>query len=67
MVPEVPSVLDFAGLINAVGSYVTAAIDWMGDFASEIPDHSILVLGIVAVPLVGVGASLLGKLLRKRV
>lgn len=54
-------------LVTAVGTYVTAAIGWMGDFAEEIVDQPILVLGVVAVPLVGVGASLLGKLLRKRV
>lgn len=62
-----PSPTVFETLINSVGTYVTAAIDWMGDFASEIPSHPILVLGVVAVPLVGVGATLLGKLLRKRV
>lgn len=62
-----PSPTVFETLINSVGTYVTEAIDWMGDFASEIPKHPILVLGIVAVPLVGVGATLLGKLLRKRV
>lgn len=56
-----------AALITAVTSYVTAAIGWMGDFADAIAGHDILVLGVVAVPLVGVGASLLGKLLRKRV
>lgn len=56
-----------AALITAVTSYVTAAIGWMGDFAEAIAANDILVLGVVAVPLVGVGASLLGKLLRKRV
>lgn len=56
-----------AALISAVTSYVTAAIGWMGDFADAIAANDILVLGVVAVPLVGVGASLLGKLLRKRV
>lgn len=56
-----------ADLITAVTSYVSAAIGWMGDFADAIAENDILVLGVVAVPLVGVGASLLGKLLRKRV
>lgn len=60
-----PTVLD--NLISAVGTYVTAAIGWMGDFAEEIADQPLLILGVVAVPLVGVGASLLGKILRKRV
>lgn len=56
-----------AALISACTSYVTAAIGWMGQFATAITSSDILVLGVVAVPLVGVGASLLGKLLRKRV
>lgn len=54
-------------LLSSVGTYVTAAIGWMGDFAEEIVDQPLLVLGVVAVPLVGVGASLIGKMLRKRV
>lgn len=56
-----------SALISAVTTYVSAAIDWMGDFATAITSNDLLVLGVVAVPLVGVGASLLGKLLRKRV
>lgn len=56
-----------AALISACTSYVTAAIGWMGSFATAITSSDLLVLGVVAVPLVGVGASLLGKLLRKRV
>jgi len=56
-----------SALITAVTSYVTAAIGWMGSFATAITGNDLLVLGVVAVPLVGVGASLLGKLLRKRV
>lgn len=54
-------------LLSSVGTYVTAAIGWMGDFAEEIVDQPLLVLGVVAVPLVGVGATLIGKMLRKRV
>lgn len=54
-------------LLSAGGTYVTAAIGWMGDFADEIVDQPLLVLGVVAVPLVGVGATLIGKMLRKRV
>lgn len=56
-----------SALITATTSVVTAAIGWMGDFADAIAANDILVLGVVAVPLVGLGAGLLGRLLRKRV
>lgn len=54
-------------LLSAVSSTVTAAIGWMGDYATAIAGNDILVLGVVAVPLVGLGAGLLGRLLKKRV
>lgn len=53
--------------ITAVTSVVTAAIGWMGSYADAIAANDILVLGVVAVPLVGLGAGLLGRLLKKRV
>ena len=56
-----------SALITAVTSYVTAAIGWMGQYATAITSNDLLVLGVVAVPLVGVGATLIGKMLRKRV
>lgn len=56
-----------ASLITSVTSVVTAAIGWMGDYADAIAANDILVLGVVAVPLVGLGAGLLGRLLKKRV
>lgn len=55
------------GLMTSVGQLVTAAIPWMGSFATQIAAKPILVLGVVAVPLVGLGAGLLGRLLKKRV
>ena len=54
-------------LMTSVGAVVTAGITWMGQFATAIAAHDILVLGVVAVPLVGLGAGLLGRLLKKRV
>lgn len=56
-----------SALITATTSVVTAAIGWMGDFADAIAANDILVLGVVAVPLVGLGAGLLGRMLKKRV
>lgn len=54
-------------LMEAVSTVVTSAIGWMGQFATKITDTPILILGVVAVPLVGLGAGLLGRLLKKRV
>ena len=54
-------------LMTAVGTVVTAAIGWMGQFADAIASNTILTLGVVAVPLVGLGVGLLGRLLKRRV
>ena len=54
-------------LMTAVGTVVTAAIGWMGQFADAITSNTILTLGVVAVPLVGLGVGLLGRLLKRRV
>lgn len=54
-------------LMTSVGTVVTAAIGWMGQFATKIANTDLLILGVVAVPLVGLGAGLLGRLLKKRV
>lgn len=56
-----------SALITSVTTVVTAAIGWMGDFADAITSNTILTLGVVAVPLVGLGAGLLGRMLKKRV
>lgn len=56
-----------ADLMAAVSTVVSNAITWMGNFATAITSNTILTLGVVAVPLVGLGAGLLGRLLKKRV
>lgn len=54
-------------MLTSVGQVVTAGISYMGSFATAIASKPILVLGCVAVPLVGIGAGLLGRMLKKRV
>lgn len=54
-------------VLTDTGVVVTHAVTWMGQFANAISDNLLLVLGVVAVPLVGLGVGLLGRLLRKRV
>lgn len=54
------------GILADVGNLVSNAIDWMGQFLSEITTDSskVLVTFVVAVPLVGLGVSLLNRLIR---
>ena len=56
-----------SAIITSVTTVVTAAVGWLGDYADAIADNDILILGVVAVPLVGLGVGLLGRLLKKRV
>ena len=56
------------GILADVQNFVTSAISWMGDFLTEITSDSskILVTFVVAVPLVGLGISLLQRLINVR-
>lgn len=54
-------------VITDTGVVVSESIDWMKAFATAISAHTILVLAVVAVPLVGLGIGLLSRLLKKRV
>lgn len=58
---------NFGNLLNWTGNLVTKVIDWMGDYADAIIDSPILVLGVVAVPLCGIGIGALARLLRRKV
>lgn len=55
-----------ASLLTGVGSVVTAAVGWVGDFAGAIADNPILLLGVVSVPLCGIGVGLIKRLLSAR-
>lgn len=57
-----------AAVITAVGTLVTGAIGWMGDFVEAITasGNEILMLGCVCVPLVGLGVGLLKRLISVR-
>lgn len=54
-------------LMSATTTVVTNAISWMGDFASAVASDTVLTLAVIAIPCVGLGVGLLGRLLRKRV
>ncbi len=53
-------------LIKGVGSLVTGAIDWLGDYVTTITasGNEVLLLFVVAVPLVGLGVGLLKRFFR---
>lgn len=56
-------------LVTAVGTLVTGAISWMGSYVSAITasGNEVLLMGVVAVPLVGLGAGLLKRLISTKV
>lgn len=56
-------------LVTAVGTLVTGAISWMGSYVSAITatGNEVLLMGVVAVPLVGLGAGMLKRLISTRV
>lgn len=56
-----------SALLTAIGSVVTAAVDWMGDFATAITGNDLLILGVVAIPCVGLSVGLIRRLLKLRV
>ena len=56
-----------SALLTSIGACVTAACTWMGDFASAVTSNDLLVLGVVAIPCVGLGVGLIRRLLKLRV
>lgn len=53
-----------AALVTAVGTLVTGAVGWMGEYVGAITasGNEILLLCCVAVPLVGLGVGLVRRL-----
>lgn len=53
-----------AAIITAIGTFVTGAISWMTSYVTAITasGNEILLLAVVCVPLVGLGAGLLKRL-----
>lgn len=55
-----------ANIIETVSTLVTGAIGWMTDFLGAITSSPVLTIFCIAVPLVGLGVGLLGRLLGTR-
>ena len=56
-----------AELIASVGSVFTAAIGYVGTVASTIASQPILLMGVVGIPLCGIGVAMFKRLLSSRV
>lgn len=56
-----------AELISSVTSVVSGAASWVSTFADTITETPLLTLGVVGVPLVGLGAGLIKRLISTRV
>lgn len=50
-------------IITQVGTVVTAAIGWMGDYLEVITDEPLLML-FVCLPVVGFGIGLVRRMIR---
>lgn len=63
-----PIVAEGTGILTDVGNFIESAVGWMGQFLSEITTDSskVLVTFVVCVPLVGLGISLLQRLISTR-
>lgn len=63
-----PIVAEGAGILSDVTSFISSAVSWMTSFLTEITNDSskILVTFVVCVPLVGLGISLLQRLISTR-
>lgn len=57
-----------SALITAITSFVTAAISWMSSYVAAITasGNEVLLLAVVCVPLVGLGAGLVKRLVSIR-
>lgn len=51
-----------ATILESVGTFVTSAIGWMGDFLTEITASPVLTIFVIAIPLVGLGIGLMNRL-----
>ena len=56
-----------AALVAAIGTFFSGVTGMVSTLATTIVGDDLLVLGVVAVPLVGISVGLLSRLLRQRV
>lgn len=56
-----------ASLVAAIGSFFSGVMGMVSTLTATIIGDDLLVLGVVAVPLVGISVALLSRLFRQRV
>ena len=56
-----------ASLVAAIGSFFICFLGMVSTLTTTIIGDDLLVLGVVAVPLVGISVALLSRLFRQRV
>lgn len=56
-----------ASLVAAIGSFFSGVMGMVSTLTTTIIGDDLLVLGVVAVPLVGISVALLSRLFRQRV
>lgn len=57
-----PVAVTLASILSDVGSIVTAAISWIGDYIEAIAANPLLLLFVI-VPLVGLGIGLIKRMI----
>ena len=56
-----------AALVAAIGTFFSGVMGMVSTLTTTIVGDALLVLGVVAVPLVGISVGLLSRLFRQRV
>lgn len=57
-----PTSYAISNMITDIGSFVTAAVDWVGSFVGAITGNP-LILGFVLVALIGTGIGVINRLI----
>lgn len=64
MLGETPTISALQSLLNNIGSVVSSAIDWMGDYLDLITTSgNELLLVFTVIPLVGLGIGLVRRMI----
>lgn len=59
-----PETVTMEAILTQVGTFLTQAIDWMGDVLATIVSEPALLLMVIAMPVAGFAVGLLNRLIR---
>lgn len=59
-----PEAVSMESILTSVGSFLTAAIGWMGDVLATIVSEPALLLLCICMPVAGFAVGLLNRLVR---